>query len=266
MFRYFRAIWYFCTGRFSAAADAWNGNKYVMAATYDTAISKGQERFSTVRDAVAKLMGISNGRVEEIKSLNTQQERLVRVKAGALAAMQKCINDLRTGGVSQQDIEKNPDFNKHKNAYKDASSTLEQVEARIKEKEADLEERKKQIETYKLELQQMQRQQEALVEEKHEAIADVAISQQQQSISDVLNGIAESTIDKDLASVREARKQANEKAKISAELAGNNAKLAENEYLNLATSSQADKELDGLLNWGDEKSEKTPLADAKVSE
>lgn len=266
MFRLMRAMWYFCTGRFGAAADALRGNKYVMSATYDNAISKAEERFNTVRDAVAQLMAIESTRINEIKELNTQHERLVKVKAGAQAAMQKCINEARDSNMSKEDIEKDLGFVKHKGAYKDASSTLDQVVSRIKEKEGDLEERKKQVQTYKLELQQMQRQQAALRDEKQEALADVAISQQQRSINDVLNGISASTTDKDLQAAREERKQAREQAKISAELAGNDAKLAENEYLSMATETESDKELDGLLNWGEEKAEKAPLADAKVSE
>ena len=265
MMRYLRALWYMVTGRFSAAADALQSNKHVMSATYDRAIEKSQERFHTVRDAVAELMGIEQTRLQEIKALQDKEGKLEKVKKGAHAAMQRCIKQLQGQGKSKEEIQADGDFMKHHAAYKDASSSLEEVTSRIDEKEADLEERRKQINPYKLELQKMQRAAKELKEEKSEAVADVAVAQQAQAINDVLNGIAEDTTDKDLASAREARKKAKAKASISAEMAGSDAEMAENEYLELAAGSEADAELDDLLDWG-EADEADSKADAKLTE
>jgi hypothetical protein len=264
MMRYFRALWYFVTGRFSAAADALQSNKYVMQATYDAAISRGADRFTTVRDAVAKLMSIEQTRVEEIKKLGVDAERLNKVKSGAQVASQRRINDLRSQGKAKEEIVQDPAFLKHQAAFKDASSSLEHLEERIADKEKDLKERQEQIAQYKIELQRMQRQQQTLKEEKHEALADVAIAQQMQGVNDVLAGIAEDRTDKDLAAVRDARQAAKAKARISAELTGNDAQRAESEYLNLAAKTEADRELDALLDWGDEA--KPELKDAKIPE
>jgi len=265
MFRYFRALWYAITGRFSAAADALRANKYVMSATYDKAIEKSEERFHTVRDAVAELMTIEQTRLQEIKSLQEKEAKLEKVKKGAHAAMQRCINQLQGLGKSKEEIQKDGDFMKHHAAFKDASSSLEEVEARLNEKEVDLEARRKQSNQYKIELQKMQRAAKELKEEKSEAVADVAVAQQAQAINDVLAGIAQDTTDKDLQSAREARKKAKAKAAISAEMAGSDAEMAESEYLELAAGSEADAELDGLLDWGD-AGEVDSKADAKLTE
>ena len=40
MFRYIKALWYMVTGRFSAAAEALQSNKFVMSATYDASIQR----------------------------------------------------------------------------------------------------------------------------------------------------------------------------------------------------------------------------------
>jgi hypothetical protein len=265
MFRYLKALWYAITGRFTAAAEALQSNKNVMRATYDQSIKKSEERFQTVRDAVAELMGIEQTRLQEIKALQDKEEKLEKVKKGAHAAMQRCIKQLQGQGKSKEEIQADGDFMKHHAAYKDASSSLEEVEARLDEKETDLEQRRKQINQYKLELQKMQRAAKELKEEKHEALADVAVAQQAQAINDVLAGIAEDSTDKDLQAAREARKKAKAKAAISAEMAGSDAEFAENEYLELAAGSEADAELDDLLDWGDE-GEADSKADAKLTE
>jgi len=259
MGRYFRALWYAITGRFSAAAEALQSNKYVMSATYDKSIDKSQDRFQTVKDAVAQLMGIEQTRIQEIKDLQKREDKLERVKKGAHAAMQRCIKQLQTTGKSKEEVQADPEFQKHHAAYTDASSSLGEVSARIDEKEVDLADRRKQIAQYKIQLQQMQRDVKELAEEKHEALADVAVAQQADAINSVLNGIANDTTDKDLQAAREARKAAKAKAQISTELAGTDAVVAENEYLELAGSSAADSELDSLLDWGDEDA-----ADAKA--
>lgn len=254
MGRYLKALWYMITGRFQAAADALQGNKYVMSATYDKSIAKSAERFKTVKDAVAQLIAIEQDRVESIKSLSSQVEDLSRKMNGAKIAMQKRIDALKEEGLSKEQIEKDGDFIKHRGAFMDMKSTVTEKENRIADMERDLEERRKQIATYKTELQQMQRQQASLKEEKQEALADVAIAQQAEAINSVLAGISADTTDKDLQAAREARKAAKAKAQITAELAGNDANLAESEYLNYTSEHEADSQLDSLLDWGESDS------------
>jgi chromosome segregation ATPase len=239
------------TGRFQAAADALQGNKFVMGATYDKAIEKGADRFNTVKNAVAQLMSIEQDRISTIKTQSSDVADLTRKMNGAKVAMQKRINALKAEGKSKEGMESDSEFIKHRAAYMDMKSTVAEKEARIDELEVDLEERRKQIATYKAELQQMQRQQASLREEKHEALADVAIANQAEAINSVLAGISADSTDKDLQAAREARKAAKAKAQITSELAGNDARLAENEYRDYALESEADNELDDLLDWGD---------------
>jgi chromosome segregation ATPase len=265
MFRYLRALWYCITGRFAEARKALQENKYVMTATYDRAIDKSKDRFETVKNAVAELINIEQTRVGEIKDIGSNLERLTKVKTGAQMAMQKRIDELKGQGKSKEEILADPTFIKHKGAYEDASSTLAESQKRYDEKEADLKERRKQIAVYKTELQGMQRSTQALEQEKNEAVADVAIAQQQEAINSTLAGLATDTTDKDLADAREARKRSQARAKITSELAGNDAKHAENEYLAFADQKAANTELDKLLNWGDEKP-KEELAPAKLPE
>lgn len=268
MGRYLRALWLFCTGRFSAAANALQSNRYVMEGTFDRSIKKSAERFQQVKDAVASLMAIEQQRLQEISELHKREEVLNKIKTGSKAAMQRTINEMSAKGKTQAEIMASAEFIKHNGAYKDAASSLSEVEARISEKEADLKSRQEQVATYKSELQQMQRDQQALQQEKQETLADVAIAQQQQAINDVLAGISKDTVDKDLQSVREARQKAKASAAISADLAGNDARLAENEYVSLASNTEADQELKDLLDWGAtaDSNSTSKMDDAKLPE
>jgi hypothetical protein len=266
MFRYFRAMINWVKGWFGAGADSLAENQHVMGATYDAAIKKRDARFGIVKNAVAELLGIEQDRKVQLKELGARIEKLKTVKLGAQTAMQKRIDALK-GTKTKQEMLADPEFIKHKAAYDDASSTLTEVQERFDEKDADLKTKQKKIAEYKAELQGMQRANEALREEKQEAIADVGIAKQDEAINSLLNGIPQDTADADLQKAREARKRVVNRAAVTSEIAGNDAKHAENEYLAMAAQAQSTNELDKLLDFGDgpEKTEDA-AAPAKLPE
>jgi phage shock protein A len=187
--------------------------------------------------------------------LHAEIEKLGKVKAGAGVAAQKRAQELQAAGVDPQKILSDPAIIKHQAAFNDAGSTLKAKEEEIRGLEAQLAERNKQIASYQAELQQMQRNVVNLRQEKHSALADTAIAKQQEAISNMLAGISEDTTDRDLQAAREARTKAQNRAKISADLAGNDAKLAENEYLDYADKVAQDSEFTSLLNLDSGKKE-----------
>lgn len=262
--RFFRAIWGYISGWFGSKGEKLYENKYVMAATYDKAISNQEERFKTVTAAVAELLTIEETRVKEIKELGKRLEHLTNVKAGAQTAMQKRINECK-GSMSKEQILADIEFIKHQSAFNDVSSTLEEVKKQYDSKEADLNERKAQSAKFKAELQSMQRSKNTLKDEKNEALADVAIAQQQEAINSVLAGITSDTSDKDLEQARAARDRTKSRAKVISELAGNDASVAENQYLQYAQTAASTSELDQMLDWGNEKSD-ADLTPAKLAE
>lgn len=265
MFKYFKALWYCVTGRFSAAAAALQENKYVMAASYDNAIDKSNQRFETIKNAVAELIVIETQRSNEIVGLGKDIDNLTKIKTGAQIAMQKRLDVLKSQGLSKDQILADTDFVRHNAAFNSTSESLQRKLEAMADKEKDLAERKKGIAQYKAELQKMQRSSEQLREEKQEALADVAISQQIENINSVLGGISTDSGDQDLASAREARKRATARAKVVSELAGNDSRLADNEYAEYAQTATSTSELDKLLNWGD-KEEPKELGHAKLPE
>lgn len=264
-FRYLRAIFNGVAGWFGSKTDSLQENKNVMSATYDAAISNRNARLETVKNAVAELLGVEQERKNQIKELGARIEKLKQIKNGTQTAMQRRLDELKATGKTKEQIIADPEFAKHNAAFTDANNTLAEVQSRFDEKDADLKQKQALISQYKNELQKMQRANENLKNEKNEAIADVAIAQQQESINATLAGIPQDVADQDLEKARTARNRVVNRAKVTSELTGNDAKNDENEYLKMAENSKSAKELDSLLNWGDDKKE-ADLSPAKLPE
>lgn len=261
MFRYFKAFWYMLTGWFSKKTEKLQENKHVMAATFDKSIDKSEDRIKTVRDAITELIMVEQNIKNDVKMLGDDIEKLSKVKIGAQTAMQKRIDLLKSQNKSKEQILADFEFLKHKNAFDDASSTLTQKLDRMGDKEKMLQTRQGQLAQYKIQLQEMHRETEELKQEKHEAIADIEIAKQSEEINAALAQIPVDTTDNDLAAARKARQRAQARATVTAEMIGHDAKSTQAEYLNYAEEQQTSKELDTLLNWGDE----TPTKEEKLS-
>jgi hypothetical protein len=265
MWGWFRVIFNGIRGWFNKRKDRLRENETVIAGTFDAAIKKRQQRYETVKEQVALLVGHKRNITNIIKGINESLEKQKGIKTGTQAAMQKRLDQLKEKGKSKDEIVADAEFMKHKAAYEHATASVLKEQARLDEKTAELDKFTQQIEQYKIELQEMQRANEELAHEKNATIADVTIAKQQEEIAAALNGIPQDSTDEELAGVRAARNRVVEKAQISKELAGNDASVAEQQYLNLANSTKTSTELDSLLDWGEEKKE-DPLAPAKLPE
>jgi phage shock protein A len=262
-----RAIAGGISGWWSKKTDRLQENQYVMGASYDKAIASGKGRLQTVRDAVAVLIGQEKDLTALLKTLGEKMTKLEGIKSGAKTAMQHRLDDLLKKGLTKEQIQLDADFMRHNAAFTDANKELAETKSNFDEKDKTLKSKQAQIAKYKVELQGMQRDNEKLKDEKSEALADVAIAKQSEEINAALAGISEDTTGQDLEAARAARKRVVNRAEITAELAGNDVKNDNNEYLNLAQTSQSNAELDKLLNWGEgEKKEDANLAPAKLPE
>lgn len=265
LWRWFRAVLSTVSGWVGAKTDKIYENKHAMGQVYDNAIDKGKARVKTVTDAVAELMGVEKTLVADCTKLGDQMNQLTKIKNGAQTAMQRRLDALKAQGKDKEQILADGEFIRHKKAFEDASTDLADAKKRFDEKDADRQAKRRAIDTYKAELQSMERANQKLKDEKQSAVADVAIAQQADAINNALRGISDDTADAELEKARKARDRVVNRAEIGTELAGNRASAAGSEYLDLANAAAANTELDGLLNWGDEKkADEAPLAPAKL--
>ena len=269
MWKYLRALFRSFTGMFSTQYDKLQMNEHVVTATYDAAISKGKTRQQLVTDSVAKAMTNNNTMIAQIKELNLTAEKHLKLKNGSQAMMQKRIDYFKAQGKVGADLEAvvkvDPEFIKAQGWFRDASSSLDQTNKEIAEKQQIVEKEQAEIAKYKLELQEMQKRNQKLSQEKDKVQADNAIAKERIQLQNTLSGIEQDTTDADLAAVRKAHANLASRAQVATELNGNDLAKAEAEYMALASNSAADKELDGLLNWG-EPAQETQLKDAKIVE
>lgn len=266
MFRLFRAFFSFFSGWFGAKADALNENPHVMAATYDAAIKNDADRYQRTKAAVANMIGNLERKRQNLITVTKDAEHLDKVKTGAAAKAKSVADQMKAQGKTLEEIKANPDYIKCLSAFNDASSTLKAKEERIAELDKDIAADEKALATYKAELQSMQRNQQKLQDEKSEAIADVQIANQREEVADMLAGISNSSSNKDLEAARNARRNAKARATISSELAGNDARASEAEFLEFAKTSEASSEFDALIGLEDNKVGETVLDPAKLAE
>jgi len=265
MFRYLRALWYFFTGRFGAAAEALQGNKYVMAATFDAAIDKKGDRIETVKNAVAKMMSLEKQAMDELNELTAKAEKFQRIKQGAGSKAKERALQLQNSGKSKEEILKDPDMLKHQGAYQDASSSYDEVQQSVQKRSSDINAYKSNIATYKVQLQNMQRGLKGLRSEKEEAIAKTQIAQEIESVNSILAGIERDSTDKDLAAARATVKATEARASIASELAGADATLADQEYENYAASFSTKNEFAAMLGLAASTEEETSSENAEKS-
>jgi len=266
MLRLFRAIGYYIGGFFSSISGRMSGNRHVMAATYDQAVDNSKATYDQAAAAVANLIGVEEERTLQVKNLTARSEKLTLIKASAAGKAKDLADRLKSEGKDVAAIKAHPDYIKHMAAYNDASSTLTEVDAQIDSKMAEIEDLKQRLAKYRVQLQKMQRATQGLKEEKQEALADMAIAASEQRANEAITGLAQNNIDSDLEKVRETRRQARNRAKVASEMAGNDAAIAEEEYLNYARQTEATSEFDALIGLSDEPTSKVALDPAKLPE
>lgn len=247
MFRYLRALWLFMTGRFAAAAEVLQQNRYVMEATYDASIKKTEERYHALKDALANEIRIEESKKNKIVALSKECEALSETKEGSAAKGRAHAQALVAHGTSTDQIKVDSEVVRCKTRYEEVVSTLSQKETEIHRLEDEIKQKRATIEKHKTDLQAIQRNRSALEQEKGEAVADVAAAREEEETNNMLSGMAQDSTDKDLAAARKARENAKARAKVSSELAGADATRTDDEFRQFAKSSKSSSEFDALL-------------------
>lgn len=251
-----RAIWLFCTGRFSGAYQTLMGNRYVMEATYDASIEKTKGRIGAMSEAISGLIRTREDKVSEVGRLTNEYKTLQDVKAGALGKARQRMEVLQKQKKTPEQIKQDAEYVRCQTAYNNADKDAAGKDTRIKELEAEIERMAGVIATRKAELQTAKHNHDALKSEKREAIADVLSAQQEEAIARQLSGLEEDTTDKDLAAARDARKNARAKSQTFAELAGTDAKATAQEFADFGRMTTSNSEFDKLMGMDGSVAEK----------
>lgn len=253
MLRLIKNTWLWITGKSNQAANKLAENTEVMGATYDKGIKSRGERVIKVKNAVAGLMVNESELVTKIKQNNEVIESLSSKREVAQSKMQERIHALKEEGKSKSEIESDADFSRYKKDFLSMSQSIKDEQEELDEREERLETYRDKIKGFRAELERMNKEKEKLKDEKQDALASAEMAKQTDEINSVLAGISEDPADKELEAAREAQQRLQAKAKLSSDLASANRDPAEkySEY----EVDNTETELDGLLDWGDNKSE-----------
>ncbi len=262
--RFFRAIKYLFTGKVDQAADAISANPTVISATFDKVIQDKKKRLNEYKDAISAMIAQEESKKERLTSLTQEIEKLEKLKAGA-AARAKTLVDKYHG--DSQAVKNDPEYLKCQSAFKDFSSTLAEKQQRSLELEEDLRQLIANVSGHKTQIQTLMRELEKIKEEKHDAVADVLSAKEEKQIADMVNGISNDKTSQELQRLRDMRQKAVANARVSRELAGMDAKKAENEFLEYAQKNAADDEFDALIGLAGKKESAEPAqTESKIPE
>ena len=252
MGKYFRAVWYLVTFRIDKASETLRMNPGVVSANYDRIIDEKRGRINQYKDAISAMIAQEETKKQKLKGLTGEIEKLEKLKAGA-AAKARQVAAKHNGDAEA--THNDPEYQKCQTAFRDFNSTLNEKQARIAELEGDVEQLIENINRHKLQIQSQLRDLEKLGEEKHDAVASILSAKEEQQIADLMTGISEDRTSEELRELRELRNKASAGARVSRELAGLDTKQAEAEFMDFASTSQANDEFDALIGLANKPAE-----------
>jgi uncharacterized coiled-coil DUF342 family protein len=255
--KYFRAIGYLLTFRINKARETLDMNPGVMSASYDSIIVEKRKRLNQYKDAISAMIAQEESKKEKLRTLTADIQRLEKLKAGA-ASKAKQIVAKYNGDITA--VKSDPDYVKCQSAFKDFSSTLAEKKSRANEIEEDLEGMVENVSSHKSQIQSLMRELDKLKEEKHDAVADILSSKEEQQIADMMTGLSNDKTSEELRDLRDLRSKASANARVSRELAGMDTARNESEFLEYAEGSLADNEFDALIGLAGETETKEQSA------
>jgi chromosome segregation ATPase len=256
--RYFRALGYLLTGRIDSARKVLDTNPHVIRATYDSIVREKKQRINQYKEAVATIVAQQEKKLDQVKTLTEDIERLERLRTGALAKGKQRIAQLQKQGLTTEQIHQDAEYKTCQAAYRDFTSTVNEKQERVGELEREIQDYAGRIGSHKVQLQSLTREIDKLKAEAADAVADIITAKEEQEVADILTGLAEDRTSEELQQMRDLRREVKAEARISKELAGTEARAVEAEFLEFARDHAAVDEFDALVGLAAEKEAGTP--------
>ena len=263
--KYVRAVGYLLTFQIDKASETLRSNPGVISANYDRIIQEKRARINQYKDAIAGMVTQEESKKAKLKAVVEEIEKLEKLKAGAAG---KARQVAQKHGGNVEAVHADPEYQKCQAAFKDFSATLAEKQQRAAELEQDLAQLVENVARHKTQIMSQLRELEKLGEEKHDAVADVMSAQEEKQIADLMSDLSEDKTGEELRELRELRNKASAEARVSREIAGMDAKQAENDFLQYATDSAAMDEFDQLIGLAqqDEPAVSAPQERSQIPE
>lgn len=241
--RWFKAIGYLFTGQVDSARKVLDSNPHVMNAKYDEMISSLSLRINQYVDAAAKVSAFSAQKKAALLVNAGEIEKLQKLQVGAMNMGKQVSASLQSKGIDPaSDVE----YIQHRSAHNDFSSTLLEKMKTKKELEDSIAESERNNKNNLATLKTLQREYQELKKEQGEMVGRMISANVERELNQMVAGLDANTgnVLNERNKIREMVMEAEAGAKITGQVAGTDARRAEEEYLSLAVSSAANSEFD----------------------
>lgn len=244
--RWMKAIGYLFTGRIDEARKAIDANPNVMNAKYDEMIRTMQGNISKYVDAASKVSAHVAKKQNELSRTNKEIEETERFRTGAVTIAKQVAAKLQAAG---KDPATDPDYAQHRAAFNDFSSTLTEKLKLRKELEDAIASGEETNRNHLFTLKNLKRELETLKKEQGEMVASMISATQERELNNMLSGLENNSgnIMNERTRMKDAVAEAKAAAKITGQVAGTDAKRAQQEYLDVAMRTAANNEFDSLV-------------------
>ena len=250
--RWFKSLGFFMSGRVDNSRRQLDRDPQAIRAKYDEVVREKTAQFTQYKQAVAGLMAQQESKMDTLKQVSAEVERLETLKAGALAKAQQRVGELKASGAGKDAIQSDEDYQKCLSAYNDFSSTLDEKQARINELENDVTEYGTRIDEHRISIKELAQDIEKIRSEAHDAVAEVISAQQEKELAEALGGLPSGNkTGEKLSELRRTRQEIRAEANLAKDLSGSDQKLREAEFLKYAQEHQQNSEFEALVGLAD---------------
>lgn len=244
--RWMKAAGYLLTGRIDSARKALDANPNVMNAKYDEMIRAMSIKIKQYVDAAAKVSSNVARKKAALQVNSAEIEKLDLLKNGAINRAKSVAEKLQAKGIDPNaDVE----YTQHRSAYNDFSSTLVEKMKTRKELEDAVKQGEDTNKNNLFTLKGLQREYENLKSEQGEMVGRMISAAQERELNEMVSGLSADTgnIGSERSKIREMVMEAEAGAKITGQVAGTDARRAEDEYISAAIGSAANDEFDNIV-------------------
>lgn len=244
--RWAKAIGYLLTGRVDQARKAIDANPHVMNAKYDEMIRTMQGKITQYVNAASTVSAHVARKENELARTLKEIEETERFRTGAVTIAKQVAAKLQAAG---KDPASDPEYAQHRAAFNDFSSTLGEKLKTKKELEDAIAAGQETNRNHLFTLKNLKRELETLKKEKGEMVAEMISATQERQLNEMLSGLESNTNDimNERTRMKEAVSEAKAAAKITGQVAGTDAKRAQQEYLDVAMRTASNSEFDSLV-------------------
>lgn len=241
--RFFRGLVRVLTFGLVKLTEPMEDSPAMVGLQYEEIIEQKAKAAQQLKNSIGALMGQQETLQAKYETLQNEIKDLEDEKAGFLALARDRIKHLtETEGKTQEQALADAEVMQYQASFSDADSSLTAKMKHLEDIKQQVGGMQESIDNYIIQGQQMAREVETLRQEKHEAVANIAINRNIDKINEALAGISTSGADDQLANIRRRTSEIKGRAKASQRIASTDVSVQRQKAKEAAKRVVANKE------------------------